>query len=154
MKRVYIDMDNVLADFKSGIAQLDEQTRKDYEGHWEDVPGICAKLNPMPGAIEAVNQLKNHFDLYILSAGAWNNPTTWGDKLNWVKEYFGGKKDDVFYKRLILTHHKDLCMGDFLIDDRPTKNGVDKFQGEVIHFGSTEFPDWPSVVKYLMNMQD
>lgn len=144
-------MDNVLVDFKSGVNRIDEQTRERYGKDLDEIPGICALMDPMPGAIEAVNQLKNHFDLYILSTAAWNNPTTWYDKLNWVKKYFGGKKDDVFYKRLILSHHKDLCMGDFLIDDRPDKNGADKFQGEVIHFGSEKFPDWPSVVKYLIN---
>ena len=49
---------------------------------------------------------------------------------------------------MILSHHKHLNVGEFLIDDR-LKNGVDKFQGEHIHFGTTDFPDWKSVVKYL-----
>jgi 5'(3')-deoxyribonucleotidase len=52
------------------------------------------------------------------------------------------------YKRLILTHHKNLNHGDFLVDDR-TKNGADRFRGEHIIFGSREFPDWPAVVAYL-----
>ena len=52
------------------------------------------------------------------------------------------------YKRLILSHHKELNHGDYLIDDR-LKNGADKFQGELIHFGSDKFPDWDAVVVYL-----
>ena len=36
-ERVYLDMDNVLVDFASGIARLDEPTRKAYEGHLDDV---------------------------------------------------------------------------------------------------------------------
>ena len=52
------------------------------------------------------------------------------------------------YKRLILTHHKNLNLGDYLVDDR-TKNGADRFRGEHILFGSPQFPDWLAVTAYL-----
>ena len=68
-----------------------------------------------------------------------------GDKLKWVKQYLG----EVAYKRLILSHHKNLNMGDFLIDDR-TKNGVSEFIGEHIHFGTESFPNWLAVKEYLL----
>lgn len=147
---LFFDMDNVLVNFQSGIDRLDEATKQAYEGHIDDVPGIFALMDPMPGAIEAVKKLRERYDLYILSTAPWNNPTSCNDKLAWVKKHFGGEKDDVFYKRLILTHHKNLCHGDYLIDDRPDKCGVDKFTGEVIHFGSERFPGWDAVVEYLM----
>ena len=57
--------------------------------------------------------------------------------------------DDVFHKRMIITHRKDLCKGDYLIDDRG-KNGTSEFSGEWIQFGSKRFPDWPSVIEYLI----
>ena len=72
------------------------------------------------------------------------NPSAWSDKLLWVKQNLGR----CAYKRLILTHHKNLNAGDFLVDDRD-KNGADRFQGEHILFGSERFPDWPAVVAYL-----
>jgi hypothetical protein len=53
------------------------------------------------------------------------------------------------YKRLILSHHKQLNRGDFLVDDRPGHNGADKFDGELIPFGSETLKDWPTVIKYL-----
>ncbi len=62
----------------------------------------------------------------------------------WVKQYLG----DVAYKRLILTHHKDLNKGDYLIDDR-TKHGASAFQGKLILFGSEQFSDWQAVVKFF-----
>ena len=31
-----------------------------------------------------------------------------------------------------------------------TKNGAGDFHGELIQFGSAEFPDWKSVLEYLM----
>lgn len=150
-KILYIDMDNVLVNFQSGIDKLAEKTRAEYEGHFDDVPGIFAKMDPMPGAVEAVHRLAEKYDLYILSTAPWNNPTAWCDKLEWVKEHFGGDEDSPFYKRLILSHHKNLCHGDYLIDDRPDKCGVDKFTGEVLHFGPEgKYKDWESVERYLM----
>ena len=55
----------------------------------------------------------------------------------------------MFYKRLIISHHKDLCKGDYLIDDR-VKNGDGEFEGELIMYGSDRFPDWMSVINYLI----
>ena len=150
-KILFIDMDNVLVNFESGIDRLDEKTMQEYAGRLDDVPGIFALMDPMPGAVEAVHRLAEKYDLYILSTAPWNNPTAWCDKLNWVKKHFGGDKDSPFYKRIILSHHKNLCHGDYLIDDRPHKCGVEDFEGEVLHFGAEgEYPDWDSVVEYLM----
>ena len=99
----------------------------------------------MPHAIESYEELAQVYDTYILSTSPWGNPSAWHDKLLWVKQYLG----EPAYKRLILSHHKNLNRGDFLIDDR-TKNGADRFEGEHILFGSDQFPDWPSVVNYLL----
>ena len=63
----------------------------------------------------------------------------------WVKRYLG----EIAYKRLILTHHKNLNIGDLLIDDR-TANGADLFNGEHIIFGSKKYPNWKSVCNYLL----
>ena len=152
-KILFFDMDNVLVDFQSGIDKLEETTKQAYEGHIDDVPGIFALMDPMPGAIEAVQKLRKRYDPYILSTAPWNNPTAWSDKLNWVKKHFGGGEGDVFYKRLILSHHKRLVHGDYLIDDRG-KHGTSEFAGEWIQFGSEQFPDWQSVLDYLLPQQE
>lgn len=148
MKRLYVDMDNVLVDFDGAVKQLSDETRKEYEGRIEDVPGLFDMMKPMSRAIEAIDILKDHFDMYILSTAPWNNPTAWSDKVKWVQKYFG----EVFYKRLIISHHKDLCKGDYLIDDR-VKNGAGEFEGELIQFGSERFPNWESVLRYLITLQ-
>ena len=145
-KILYFDMDNVLVDFKSGITVLSESIKKQYEGKIDEVPHIFSCMKPIDGAIEAFKKLSEKYDCYILSTSPWNNPTAASDKFEWVKKYLG----DYGYKRLILSHHKNLNKGDYLIDDRPTKCGVDKFEGEVIVFGSDEYPDWESVLKYLI----
>ena len=40
-------------------------------------------------------------------------------------------------------------MGDYLIDDR-LKNGAGEFKGELLHFGTAKYPDWKSVLEYLL----
>lgn len=141
---LYFDLDNVLVDFKSGINRLDNDTYQKYSGRLDEVPGIFSLMDPMPGAVEAFKQLSEIYDAYILSTAPWENPSAWSDKLIWVKKFLGAPA----YKRLILSHHKNLNKGDFLIDDR-TKNGSNMFEGKLIQFGTSEFPDWESVVRYL-----
>ncbi|MDE5579009.1 MAG: hypothetical protein K2I85_03535 [Alistipes sp.] len=143
-KILYIDMDNVLVDFQSGIDRLDAAVLSEYENRLDEVPHIFSYMQPKTDAVESFNRLAEQYDVYILSTAPWNNPSAWSDKLEWVKRYLGDKA----YKRLILTHHKNLNKGDYLIDDR-TKNGADCFDGKLILFGSDEFPDWKTVVKYL-----
>ena len=137
-------MDNVLVDFPSAFPLLSKAVLVEYEDRLDEVPNIFSLMKPMPDAIESFNELSEMFDTYVLSTSPWGNDTAWSDKLKWIKKYLG----ESAYKRLILSHHKHLNVGEFLIDDR-LKNGVDKFQVEHIHFGTTDFPDWKSVVKYL-----
>jgi 5'(3')-deoxyribonucleotidase len=143
-KRVFVDMDNVLVDFESGLTQVSEDVKKEYEGRLDEIPGLFGMMKPMPSAIEAMHELQKHYDLFILSTAPWKNPSAWSDKVKWVTEYL----DDVFHKRMVITHRKDLCQGDYLIDDRG-KNGTSEFAGEWIEFGSEKFPDWNSVLAYL-----
>ena len=137
-------MDNVLVDFPSGIAQLDDSVQKQYEDNFDEVPGIFSLMTPMPNAIESFKELSGLFDTYILSTAPWENPSAWSDKLLWVKNHIG----DTAHKRLILSHHKNLNDGAYLVDDR-TKNGADAFAGEHVHFGTERFPDWEAVLTYL-----
>lgn len=151
---LYLDMDNVLVDFKSGLDKVSNDIKAQYEcddngkPHYDDIPGLFGLMEPVFGAVEAVAKLQEKYDLYILSTAPWNNPSAWSDKLLWVKRYFG----DVFHKRLILTHHKDLCIqpGAYLVDDRH-RHGAYKFGNHWIQLGSERFPDWDSVVAFLMN---
>lgn len=151
MKRIFFDMDNVLVDFHSGLDQVSEEVKAKYaddgtgKPHYDDIPGLFGLMKPMPGAIEAARELEKHYEVYILSTAPWNNPSAWADKVAWVTKYL----DDVFHKKLFLSHRKDLCKGDYLIDDRGD-HGANVFDGEWIEFGSSRFPNWKSVLNYLL----
>ena len=81
-KRVlYIDMDNVLVDFKSGIIRVSNEDINKYEGEFDDIPGFFSLIDPIPGAVDAFNILADKFDTYILSTAPWKNPSAWSDKL-------------------------------------------------------------------------
>jgi 5'(3')-deoxyribonucleotidase len=145
MKRLFFDMDNVLVDFQSGLDQMSEKVKAEYAGRLDEIPDLFGKMKPMPGAIEAVHKLAKVYDVFILSTAPWKNPSAWSDKVKWVTNYL----DDVFHKRMIITHRKDLVEGDYLIDDRG-KNGTSEFKGDWIQFGSERFPDWNHVLDYLL----
>ena len=147
-KIVYVDMDNVLVDFPSALARIPARIVAKYKGRLDEVPNIFSKMNPVPGAIESFRELASRFDTFVLSTAPWENPSAWSDKLRWIKKHLG----KAAHKRLILTHHKDLNRGHFLIDDR-TKNGAGRFEGELVKFLSKRFPDWPSVMSYLRGKQ-
>ena len=138
-------MDNVLVDFASGIAKLPERLQIEYQGRIDEVPGIFALMKPLNGAISSFERLSSKYDTFILSTAPWENASAWGDKNLWVRKYLG----EIAYKRLILTHNKNLNYGDFLIDDR-TANGACLFKGKHIIFGSKDYPDWEAVCNYLL----
>ena len=148
-KAYFFDMDGVLVDFESGLAQQSEQVLKDYEGHYDEIPGIFGVMQPIPGAIDVAKKLSKHYDCYILTTAPWKNPSAWSDKVIWITKNL----DDVFHKKVIITHCKNLCNGDILIG-YCSKNGTSEFEGEWIQFGSKRFPDWKSVLEHLIPKED
>jgi 5'-nucleotidase len=70
-----------------------------------------------------------------------------------VHEHLGSTAGTPAFKRLILSHHKHLNRGDYLVDDRPN-NGASEFEGEWVKFGTDDYPDWPAVTDYLLAEQN
>jgi len=144
-KTLYIDMDNVLVDFRSGMDACDPALLEQFKECPDEIPGIFGLMQPKDGAIAAYHELSELFDTYILSTAPWENPTAWADKLEWVKRHLGAPA----HKRLILSHNKHLNRGHYLVDDRPN-NGAEAF-GDVpgqewIQFGHGVHPDWPTAL--------
>jgi 5'-nucleotidase len=155
-KIVYVDMDGVIADFDAALIKLcpDINTILDPDVRSMRVDRVCEEnyeifhnLPPIKGGIEGVNLLANSskYDVYFLSTPMWNVPHSFIGKRLWIRDHFGEWAN----KRLILSHRKDLNIGDYLIDDR-LKNGAGEFRGTHIHFGTPKFPDWKAVIEYLL----
>ena len=145
---IFVDMDGVLADaegrMKTWSDKLGISTTELFKKKLYHMPGFYSDLEPMPGAVEAFKKLSKYYEVYILTAPSWENPSCYTDKRLWVEKYLG----DYGFKRLIISNDKSLFSGRAIIDDR-TKYGVKQFNGEHIHFGTEEFPDWNYVLKYL-----
>lgn len=148
-KILYIDLDGVIVDFDSGVKKLSEKSKLKYATDYSNAPKVFSLMDPMPSAIDAVIKLCENFEVFILSTAPWENHSAWSDKIKWIKHHFGSGESSLLYKKLILTHRKDLNYGDILIDDR-TKNGAGNFRGDFILFGSERFPDWDAVLNHLI----
>ncbi len=143
---VYVDMDDVLCQFTVAHS-LAVQHNPDIR--WpQSVPGFFESLEPIDGAIDAVTQLKERFDVYVLSAPSTRNPHSYTEKRRWIEAHF----DYQFTKRLILSSNKGLLKGDYLVDDHVAGKGQESFEGQLVQFGSPEYPDWQAVLQYFAKL--
>ena len=146
---VYVDLDGVLVDLKGYIRTKFTQQYIDEVGlSWiiDRDRKAFYDAEPIEGAVEAFQSLSSNpeLDVYLLSTAPWDNVGAWSAKRVWVEKWLGPAAQ----KRLILTHHKNLLMGDVLIDDREN-NGADKFTGEWIKFGTKPFETWSKVLQHI-----
>jgi 5'-nucleotidase len=142
-KLIYVDMDGVLADF---IKDFDKQRAENPEQLYpQSQYGFFMNLEPIKDSIESFKELEKFFDMWILTRPSVQNPLCYTEKAIWIKEKLGFD----IQRKTIMCCDKSLLKGDFLIDDA-LEHGQSEFEGELIHFGSPKFPDWKSVVDYLM----
>ena len=132
-------MDGVLANFKKEADKIPFEKRPELVLDF-------STFDIITGAKEAVRKLAaNGHDLFIASTLPWNNPSAWGQKRNWINEHFPDLK-----RKIILTHRKDLLIGDILIDDS-TYRGQKDFNGLFIHFGlGSNKMNWFQIIDMLV----
>jgi 5'-nucleotidase len=144
-KRIYIDMDGVLCDFYGAAKkELEKNSKQPYpQSKW----GFFLKLEPLPNAIESVNELKKTFDVWILTRPSFRNINCYSEKAQWVLENLGYD----MLEKTILCGDKSLVKGDFLIDDQENAN-QNNFEGKWLKFGSENFKDWSIVMDFFKKM--
>ena len=146
-KRLYIDMDGVLCDFKKLYnSELESNPSQPYP---QSQFGFFMNLESIPFAIDSINHLQKHFDVWILTRPSVQNLSCYTEKAQWIRKHLGMDMQ----AKTIMCIDKSLLKGHFLVDDQ-VEHGQSEFEGKHIHFGSDEFNNWDKVVTYLMSNKD
>ena len=146
-KRLYIDMDGVLCDFKKLYnSELESNPSQPYP---QSQFGFFMNLESIPFAIDSINHLQKHFDVWILTRPSVQNLSCYTEKAQWIRKHLGMDMQT----KTIMCVDKSLLKGHFLVDDQ-VEHGQTEFEGKHIHFGSDEFNNWDKVVTYLMSNKD
>lgn len=145
-KKIFCDMDGTLCDFMGAFHYYKEDDSNIK--YPQSKIGFFTNLKPLPNAIESFNKLKEHYDMWILTRPSFKNIHCYSEKAQWILDNLGY---DILEK-LVLSGDKSLIKGDYLIDDHHG-DGQPEFEGEWIHFNTDKFPDWNTVVEYLIKKE-
>ncbi len=140
---IYIDMDDTICDYSGAHRRALE--RDPSQLYPQSVEGFFEALEPLEHAISSVNQLRDKFEVYILTAPSYQNPLCYTEKRLWIEKHF----ELEFTKKLIICSNKSLLNGHFLIDDHNLGKGQEYFSGTLIQFGSHSYPDWISTLRHF-----
>ncbi len=137
-------MDGVMCNFYgAALKRMQRQPKIKYP---QSEFGFFTDLDPIEGAIEAYKLLDTIYDVRILTRPSPMNIGCYSEKAFWVKKYLGFEAQE----KMVLSCDKSIVKGDYLIDDT-TNAKQEEFEGVFIKFGSHEYPDWKSVLKFLIN---
>jgi 5'-nucleotidase len=151
MKRVLIDMDEVIADpmgemiawykkeYDLGVdyhSMLGGSWIKGFPAHHQGMirerlysPGFFRHLPVMAGAVDTLREMNLRYEVFIVSA-ATEFPNSLKDKLEWLLEQF----PFLTWKQLTLCGDKRLVFGDYMIDDHV--RNLQHFKGKPYLFTS------------------
>ena len=143
MKRLIIDMDNVMADVSTQFQRwyteatgivIDPQTLigkpepeafPDRDLFWSFIftPGFFRSVPLMKDSQEVIAELNKKYEVFIVSS-ALEFPQSLNEKFGWLGEHF----PFISWKQIVFCGSKNVIKGDYMIDDYP-KN-LDYFDGE------------------------
>jgi 5'(3')-deoxyribonucleotidase len=149
MKRIAIDMDEVMADVLTeylGRYNADFKksfTREDLMGkhlselappeHWPKIQtyfqdeAFFRNLGVMEGSQEVIEELSKQYEIFIVTA-AMEIPCSFAAKYEWLRRHFPSLAPDSF----VFCGNKGIIAADYLIDDSAYQ--LERFQGEGILF--------------------
>jgi 5'(3')-deoxyribonucleotidase len=148
MKRLIIDMDDVIADAtgqfiayyedRFGVRVARESLNHQDEGHGfpanhEEIQqfpfqkDFFRTMKPNAGSQEVIAALNQKYDLFVVSA-AMEFPQSLPEKLDWLGEYF----PFLSWRQIVFCGSKTVVHGDFMIDDLPYN--LEGFNGEKFIF--------------------
>ena len=170
-KTIAIDMDNVIADTATQFINLYEKYYgvrmlaasiaglPEHEAFPDNavrkfihLPDFFRTIPVMPGAQQAVKQLMQYMDVYIVSA-AIEYPHSLTEKYEWLKEHF----PFITWRNIIFCGDKSIVNTDYMIDDY-VKN-LDGCKGKTYlytagHNVNIDYPrrvnNWEEVVEVIL----
>ena len=145
-KIIYIDMDETFLKYK--------EQHKRYKKMFPDIEfpqsiqGFYSTLEPIKDSIRVIKKLINSDKYYVLflTAPSEKNPISYSEKRILIELYFGFEN----VHRLIISAHKGLNKGDFLIDDFKEGKGQEEFDGKIIHYG-VDVKNWKEIEKMFFD---
>lgn len=132
-------MDGVVVDF-DGYCEKCHLTPDEVK----IIPGAYLAMEAFPGALDAVRNLFESYDVFFASKPPTGIPYAYSDKAAWVF-----KNIPEMSRRLILTSNKGLLgdHDDVLVDDRPDKANCVEFPGHLIVVEGK--PDWKRLTEQI-----
>ena len=149
MKRIALDMDEVIADVLPKFLDLYEEKfgyrlkRKDYWGKKiyqingaEQIrdrlhdKGFFRDLPVMPGSQAVVQDLMRDYEIFIVTA-AMEFRNSFEDKYDWLLEHF----PFIHWKNVVFCGDKSIIEADYMIDDHVSN--LEKFKGKGILYTAT-----------------
>ncbi|MFY7887301.1 MAG: 5' nucleotidase, NT5C type [Spirosomataceae bacterium] len=148
MKRIAIDMDDVLADITTRLIEITNERRntnyqkdqlkdpvifQEYYAEYKQVreclyeTGMFRNLPVFEDAQDVVKKLQEQYEVFIVSA-ATEFPKSLTEKLEWLEEHF----PTIGWQHTVFCGHKHMIKADYLIDDH--EKNVVKFEGTPLLF--------------------
>jgi len=105
------------------------------------------KHEPVPTAVKAFQQLAQVYDIYVLAHYPAGDASALSEQMRWVEHWLGVPA----WNRLVLSNHKNLAYGDYLIDAHADK-GASEFMGTFMHFGEDPYKTWDDVLEFFSRL--
>ena len=179
MCTIFTDMDECLVNLsKSVIDEMNQEhgmnfNWKDTDYYWSKTglpreyfdevlkrPYIFEMAEPMDGAIENINKLKDYgFEIIFLTCPEYTSEFSMNEKVIWLEKHFKWFNP---YNNLILSARKDLVKseGNYIIDD--VLKYLEGFDGIRICFARNwnesfkglRFETWNEISKYIIELEE
>ena len=92
--------------------------------------------DPVNEAVRGFRTLCQSYDVYLLCQQ---------DRQEWIDRWL----DVPAWNRVIVGTHKELLLGDYLIDAHSNRDGADGFLGTLMEFGEEPFRNWAQTLEFF-----
>lgn len=134
-KTLYIELDNVICNYNRRVFEL----RAEYDcDDINELPIHYKDMEPIDGAIKAVEELAQNLDVYIVTPDEKRE-----EKTEWIRTHLPHTVDNIIFCDI-----EEIRDGNYLVCFEKKKGGC--FRGRLIEYYSFDFPTWNEVYQYIV----